>query len=155
MSTEKSPFVVNKSGFRKRPVSHGPSTVSLKSLKSRLLPDGTSIADGKPLVVPVRLPSMEQRVQMYERAGALRAALFDEIDPNDYLDYLDDLPEEGLTSYELSESPILAHAEAARKGRERAKERIKKRSATPPAAEAAEGLKATAAASAAAPKAPL
>lgn len=146
-SETKPQFVLNKAGFRIRPRSPGPTSFSLVDLKSRLLPDGTSKADPKPLVVPVRLPSIDQRVALYERAGAIRAAFYDEIDPDDFLDYLDDLPEEGLSPHELAEHDILRNAEAARTARSKAKERVSKRSATPPAGEAAEGSPATAAAS--------
>ena len=68
----------------------------------RLTAMGDEIPQGKPLTVPYRLPSMEQRVHNLERLGIARAnAVYDTYsDDDDFHDHLDDLPSEGLSPYE-------------------------------------------------------
>lgn len=124
---------VNKLGYRKRPVSKGPTTVSLLELKSRLI-DGTSIADPIPHTIPMRLPSIEQRIALFEQAGAIRAAVYDALANDDFADYLDDLPEEGLSPHEMAEHDIYESANKARAIRKRVSkpaEAVPTSSATP------------------------
>lgn len=144
--------LTNKAGFRVRPLSAQLTSETGILFQARMLPGGTSKADPRPVVVPVRLPSIAHRMKLYEAAGAIKQAFYDSLDPADFQDYLDDLPEEGLTPHELSEHEIHAGANAARAARKKAEERIAKAKATPSRVEASQGPKATVEASDPAPK---
>lgn len=129
---------VNKSGYSVQPAPPAePRSFGLRKLQSRLTPDGSIAASDVPLVAPVRLPTMKQRIALYEQAGAVKQMMYDpEGSEDDWFDHLDDLPEEGLSPYELSESDIAAQAEFARKVKKAAQKRVDKRKAsdaTPPA----------------------
>lgn len=113
---------VNAAGYLLRPRSGRLTSFSLIGLKSRLTSDGSTKADSTPLVVPVRLPSIQQRLHMYERAGAIKAAFYDDLADDDFQDELDDLPEDGLSPHELADSDFTRDADIARSIRKRAKE---------------------------------
>lgn len=117
MSTKLSPQDVNKLGFRFRPLSDGV-----------VHGHDAEVLDPKPLTVPMRLPTIEQRLRMFEMAGAARQAFFDEIAEADFLDDYDDIPEEGLTPHEshpIRDGAAQARADrlaAARKASEKPKD---------------------------------
>lgn len=127
-------YVVNKSGYLKRPRSRFPSE-QLAELKSRLDDDGSSMPFGDPITLPVRLPSMAQRMAMYEYAGASRQEALLNFDPEGFDDHWfdeqDDLPEDGMTEYELDDSDIRRASVAARNARKAAADKLKESSATP------------------------
>ena len=149
---------VNKLGFRFR------RGGTVPKVDPRLHVDGSEVTDPTVSVIPVRLPSIEQRLRIYEAAGAARQAYYDEVleldsdgtpvdlygDDFAYGDHLDDVPLHGLSPHE--EHEIKDRANEARKVRQDVIEKARKKAATPPAAEAAEGPKAAAAASAAPPE---
>lgn len=118
--TKVSTVDVNKLGFRYRPVASDASAKrhDVRRAEARYL-------DPKPLTVAIRLPSISQRLAMYERAGAARQAFYDNLAEDDFMDDFDDLPEEGITEFE--DHPIKAAAAAARAERaEAAKKAAKK-----------------------------
>lgn len=134
-----SPKVVNKLGYYYRPVSTKRNEI--EGLDER----GVLIATSKPVTIPYRLPTIAQRVAEYERLGAIREAMYMDLDDDEFLDDLDDLPEEGLSPFEEPSSVYVTSPAEHR----RVKAAIKARelAAAAPAGEAAEGPTATAAAS--------
>jgi len=104
--------------------------------------DGKELLDSKPLTVPVRLPSIDQRLALYERAGQARQEFYDYLfDPenadqlaafingDDFGDDYDDIPTEGLSPHEYH--PIKDAAKADKEARKASKAK----SATPLQAE--------------------
>jgi hypothetical protein len=106
MSTKPSTQNVNNLGYRYRPSSQ---TVKLKPTLNE---HGLEIGDSTPVALPVRLPTLEQRLQRYEAAGEARQAYYDAyfdpvtgqfadgMHPDDFDDDFDDIPSEGLSPYE-------------------------------------------------------
>lgn len=61
--------------------------------------------DPEPLVVPVRLPTIEQQIHEFTRLGQKgweerHAYLYDDLQDDDFQDHLDDLPEQGISPHE-------------------------------------------------------
>lgn len=90
-------------GFNKFGVAYRPVSLNRQKFDG-LNEDGQEIGDPTPNTIPVRLPTMEQRVARFELAGQIRQDYYDDLLEDDFQDEFDDIPPEGLSPYEESTS---------------------------------------------------
>lgn len=77
---------------------------------SHFMPD----LDPTPMTVTLRLPSMAERVAEFTRLGQPELQYDDDLEDDDFLDHLDDLPENGLSPHE-DPSSVRTHPEPSKK----------------------------------------